>query len=116
MSGTSGEYLDLSRVGRQPVQWVGTIRIAALPRLSAALTDGNGQVSVELQAMHDGGQVSVRGTAKAKLALTCQRCFGNVEYPVAADFHLAWVRNENEASKLPEFYEPLLSTTGHVKI
>jgi len=116
MSGTLGEYLDLTRASHQPVRWTGTISIAALPRLAAAVADTSGQASANLQAMHDGGQVSVQGTVEANLVLTCQRCFGNLVFPVKADFNLAWVRSEKEATGLPDVYEPLLSGSGRVKI
>jgi len=66
--------------------------------------------------MHDGGQVTVQGKVETDLLLTCQLCFGNMHFPVKADFNLAWVRNENEAVSLPDLYEPLLSVSGRVKI
>ncbi|HVC27993.1 MAG TPA: YceD family protein [Gammaproteobacteria bacterium] len=87
-----------------------------MPRLAAAVADTSGQASAKLQVMHDGGQVSVQGTVEANLVLTCQRCFGNLVFPVKADFNLAWVRSEKEATGLPDVYEPLLSGSGRVKI
>jgi DUF177 domain-containing protein len=116
MSGASGEYLDLTRASHQPIGWTGSISIATLPRLAAAVADSGSQVHAELQAMHDGGQVIVQGKVEANLLLICQRCFGNMRYPVSADFKLAWVRNENEALSLPDLYEPLLSVSARVKI
>jgi DUF177 domain-containing protein len=116
MSGAPGEYLDLTRATHQPVRWTGTISIAALPRLAAAVADTGGLASAELQAMHDGGQVSVRGKVEANLVLTCQRCFGKLGFPVKADLNLAWVRSEKEAAVLPDVYEPLLSDSGRVNI
>lgn len=116
MPGASGEYLDLTRASHQPVRWAGTISIAALPRLAAAVADIRSQANAELQAMHDGGQLTVQGKVEATLLLTCQRCFGNMHLPVKAEFNLAWVRNENEALRLPNLYEPLLSASGRVKI
>jgi len=116
MSGASGDYLDLIRASHQPIRWAGTISIAALPRLAAAVAGINGQASAELQAKHDGGQVTVQGKVEANLMLTCQRCFGNMHFPVKADLNLAWVRDEKEAVSLPAVYEPLLSASGRVKI
>jgi DUF177 domain-containing protein len=116
MSGASGEYLDLTRATHQPVRWTGTISIAAMSRLAAAIADTSGLASTELQAMHDGGQVCVRGKVQADLVLTCQRCFGKLGFPVKTDFNLAWVRSEKEAAELPDLYEPLLSDSGRVNI
>ena len=116
MSGALGEYLDLTRVSHLPVRRADTISLAALPRLAAAVADTSGQVTAELQAMHAGGQVTVRGKVQAHLVLTCQRCFGSLDFPVKADFNLVWVRSEAEVASLPELYEPLLSASGRVKI
>lgn len=108
--------MDLTRASHLPVRWTGTISIAALPRLAAAIADTRGQARAELQALHDGGQVSVQGKVEANLVLTCQRCFGNLDFPVKADINLAWVRSEKEATGLPDAYEPLLSESGRVDI
>ncbi len=116
MSGASEEYLDLTRVSHRPVRWAGAISLSALSRLAAAVADSGGQATVELQAIQADGQVSVHGQVQANLVLTCQRCFGSLDFPVKADFNLAWVRSEEEAVRLPDVYEPLLSASGRVKI
>ncbi|MGA9855927.1 MAG: YceD family protein [Gammaproteobacteria bacterium] len=87
-----------------------------MPRLAAAVADIRSLANAELQAMHDGGQLTVHGEVEANLLLTCQRCFGSMHFPVKAEFNLAWVRNENEALRLPDMYEPLLSASGRVKL
>ncbi len=116
MSGAPGEYLDLTGASHQPVRWTGSISIAALPRLADAVADTRGLASAELQVLHDGGQISVQGKVEANLILTCQRCFGNLRFPVKAAFNLAWVRSEKEATGLADAYEPLISDTGRVKL
>jgi uncharacterized protein len=116
MSGASGEYLDLTRASHQSLRWAGNISTTAMPRLAAAVADPGSQVSVGLQTAHDGGRVTVQGRIQADLKLTCQRCFGNLEFPVTTGFNLAWVRSEQEAMHLPEPYEPLLSASGRLKV
>ncbi|MGA9852301.1 MAG: YceD family protein [Gammaproteobacteria bacterium] len=115
MSGALPEYLDLTRTGFEPVMLSGRMELAALPRLAEAVAAPGGEAAVELRAFHDGGHTLIRGRVQAMLILACQRCFGNMEFPVAADFKLAWVRCEKDVASLPEAYEPLVSASGRVK-
>jgi DUF177 domain-containing protein len=115
MSGALGEYLDLTRAGHQPVRQAGSVKLAALPRLAAAVADSGGLATAELQVDSAGGRVRVQGWVQANLVLSCQRCFGKLDFPVKADINLVWVRSDAEAQNLPEGYEPLLSASGKVK-
>jgi len=92
------------------------VKLAALPRLAAAVADTGGQAMAELQVVSAGGRVSVQGWVQADLVLNCQRCFGKLDFPVKADINLVWVRSDTEAQTLPEAYEPLLSASGKVKV
>ena len=116
MSGVSGELLDLTRAYHKPIRWKGTMSLGAFTRLSAAITDHSGLVSVDLSTRFDGDQVIIQGMVEANLILSCQRCFTEVDFPVKSEFTLAWVRSATQAGELPESYEPLLSASGRVKI
>jgi DUF177 domain-containing protein len=118
MSSGLPEFLDLARVTRQPLERAGRIRIDAMPRLSAALSDGSGDAQVELLARDDGsGRIVVQGAVEAELKLICQRCLKPMPQHVSANFRLAWVRNEAEAAAMQdETSDPLLSADGRIKL
>lgn len=116
MSGALPEYLDLTKAGHAPIRWSGDLELASLQRLSEALADGSSRAHVDLQVFEEGGRKVIRGKVQAELSLTCQRCFGRLQYPVTADFNLAWVRGMQEASRLPAAYDALSSVTGRVKL
>ncbi len=116
MSGTLPEYLDLTRATRQPARLTGQLRLVTLPRLTAAVADSGGVAEIELQVFTDGGQIIVQGRVQVTLGMTCQRCLGSMRLPVTAALHMAWIRGEEEAARLPAGYEPLVSASGRVKL
>ncbi|MGH8282655.1 MAG: YceD family protein [Gammaproteobacteria bacterium] len=104
------------RAGPLPIRLAGQVSLDAMPRLRDVLADSGGEAAVELQALGEAGHKIVRGQARAALDLICQRCFGNMKFPVTVDFNLMWVRSEDDTARLPEAYEPLVSATGNVKL
>ncbi|MGB9429064.1 MAG: YceD family protein [Gammaproteobacteria bacterium] len=116
MSGALPEYLDLTKAGQAPLRLTGQLNLNGLRRLGEAVTDSGGQAHVDLQVFDAGGRKVVWGRVQADLSLTCQRCFGKLGVPVTADFNLAWVRRAEEAARLPETYEPLISADGRVQL
>ena len=116
MSGALPEYLDLTRATRQPMRLTGQLRLVTLPRLTAAVADSGGAAEIELQVFTDGGQIIVQGRVQVTLGMTCQRCLESMRIPVTAALHMAWVRGEEEATRLPTGYEPLVFASGRVKL
>ncbi len=117
-----GYYALLMNAGRSLPAWLhplryaesgrsvsGTVPVAGMHRLLDALTRSDVQVQVELHFGRDGsGLAEVRGSVRATLSLTCQRCMHPVEIELDLPVLLGIVESEVEAEQLPESHEPLL--------
>ena len=90
-------------------QLSGYHKLAAMERLSAMLASNDGIVEARLVFGKDyQGIRFIKGTLKAELLLTCQRCLETVPYPVDLDLSLAILGSEDQAAELPEEYDPLV--------
>jgi uncharacterized protein len=95
----------------------GSLALATLPRLVAALHRADGVVDVMLAAGADRRGVRfVKGIVRTELELICQRCLGVLRLPLAATVSLGLARSEAEADRLPEEYEPLLVPEGAISV
>jgi len=83
--------------------------LADMERLSAMLASNDGTVEARLDFGKDyQGIRYIKGTLKAELLLTCQRCLETVRYPVDLVLSLALLGSENQAAGLPSGYDPLV--------
>ncbi len=93
--------------GRRVLQ--GELPVAAMPRLTALLTDDSGTARVDITCGVDQEGVRfLRGTVTADVTMECQRCLENFRLPLHAEFALGIVSHESLAERLPEHYEPLV--------
>lgn len=97
--------LDLVRSG---AELVGSVDLAAMPRLAEALLDDTGQIAVELRFGTDDGVRYVAGRIRGQLRLQCQRCLEPMDLAMDIDVRLGLVEGAQEAERLPEPYEPLV--------
>ncbi|HET8550993.1 MAG TPA: YceD family protein [Gammaproteobacteria bacterium] len=103
------ERINAERLAQEHTRLAGVIPLEKMPRLAQCLAEPGGDASVEVDfAPGPAGRSVVRGEAAAKVRLVCQRCMGNVDWPLEARFSLALVHDDDEAAALPAEYEPLL--------
>lgn len=70
------------------------------------LLDSEGDVDVELEFGIDARRIRyLRGHLRTTLRLVCQRCLQPLVYPLDIDVCLGLVLSEDEAERLPEFYD-----------
>lgn len=101
--------IDPFRLAESGVELSGPIPLKQMRRLLPLLVDASGVVSVVLNFDIDElGVPYVRGRIVAELNIICQRCLETLRLPVDQDIVLAWVRNEQEAERLPIRYESYL--------
>ena len=81
--------------------FAGSLPLAKLPRLAAALDDPAGELQVELQATRDDeGQDWLHGEIRGRLPLTCQRGLHPFDWNCDVALSLALVGSEAEEQKL----------------
>lgn len=99
-------------------EYRGDLSIVGMTRLAESLQDTDvPELQVRLSLGRDAGGVRcLEGSLQGVLHLTCQRCLGRMEFPVASTFRLALVHSEAEAERLAEGYEPLLLETDRLVV
>ncbi|MDQ2971393.1 MAG: YceD family protein [Rhodanobacteraceae bacterium] len=91
----------------------GSLPVASMPRLAAALADDRGEVEYELQFGIDALDTPcVKMHAKAVLILQCQRSLQTFEWPVEIEQRLGLIADECDEAGLPPGVEPLLLDDG----
>jgi len=97
-------------------RFFGAVPLTAFPRLVALLGDPAGEITFELRFERDEqGRPVVRGGCRGTLRLRCQRCLGEMEYPVDAEIGLGVVSGLGEAERLPRHLDPLLVLEPEIK-
>lgn len=101
--------IDPRKLADRGVRIQGDVEFSLLPNLAAMLAEKQGRVSVDLQFDIDELRIrTIKGTADAKVFMTCQRCLEPVEIKVEAKFNLAVAPTEEHAKNLPRYYDPLI--------
>jgi uncharacterized protein len=105
--------LDPYRFAENAISVHGKLPINQLTRLTPALEDTTGDVDVTLDfGIDEQGIHYMRGHYKAQLSLQCQRCMGSFFYGIIGDFLSGIVGTEEEAEKLPDRYDPVITEEG----
>lgn len=96
----------------------GVIALSQLPRVMDVIEDeGEGDVEIELEfSCDEQRQRLLKGKLGASVALLCQRCLEPVRLPVASEFTLGMVLNDEQARNLPKSYEPLMVEPEHLDL
>lgn len=110
--------IDPWRLVAEGGRLAGSLALTALPRLAAALHRVDGMASVALTAGVDRRGVHfIQGVVRTtEVELVCQRCLGVLRLPLEATVSLGLARDEAEADRLPEDYEPLLVAGGGIGV
>ncbi len=109
MSAAFPETVDAWRMVTSHHHFLGSLPIAALPRLCESLADPSGQLRYELEFGRDGlGVAFLALRVEGALSLICQRTLEAFAWPVSLSVHLGLIRLEADEAALPPGYEPLL--------
>ena len=92
----------------------GVVALADLPRLAPVLVAA-GEAAYTLAFGHEDGRAVVTGQVRTQLVLQCQRCLAPVTLDVDSAFALAFVNGLEEATALPERYEPAVVEDGWLR-
>ena len=91
----------------------GSVPLKQFTRLGPLLVKDTGVAAVVLNFDTDElGVPFVTGSIEADLALVCQRCLEEYNFPIAKDFTLALIKTEKDAESLPLRFEPYLVETN----
>lgn len=100
---------DPRKLAEREAQITGIAEISAMPRLASFLCNEQGAIHVTLNFAVDEQHLrTVSGAANGEVYMTCQRCLEPVGVNVEAVLNLAVVLNDEQASNLPRYYDPLL--------
>ena len=95
----------------------GEFPLARMPRLTEQLNDSSGAVNVTVQFAYDSQKIPfVQGKIQADLVMTCQRCMGAVQVPLAIDVNLALLHSAVDMEDLPAQYEPLVVDSARLSL
>ena len=102
------ERIDPLFLVRTRRRYQGALPLSNMQRLSELLYDTEGEATFDLFFRLEGKVPAVIGHVSAKLALQCQCCLKATQWVIEREVNLGVVASVDEASLLPEPYEPLL--------
>jgi uncharacterized protein len=109
------DFVDSRRAAEQGRCLEGTLPLNAMPRVQGMLALPEGEALFRLEFFLDAKhRACVRGQVQASVPLTCQRCLKPVAVEVGSKILLAVVAGRDEAERLPDAYDPLLTEDGRI--
>jgi len=102
------ERIDPLFLVRTKRRFQGALPLSKMARLTELLYDAEGEATFDLSFRLEGRVPSVIGHVSANLALQCQFCLQSTRWMIEREVNLGVVASIDEASLLPEPYEPLL--------
>lgn len=90
----------------QKQRFSGRLSLASLPRLAAAVMEG--EVVADLQLSRIGGYPSLSGSLEGQLGLRCQNCEASYAWELEVAVNLRLVFSEDEERAVMESAEPVL--------
>ena len=101
--------IDPFRYAQNGLKLTGDLQVSDMPRLSGALHNDEGVVSIEMHFdVDETGTPYLRAKFSSSLTLLCERCTEPMSLNVTAECLLALVQNEHKIEGLAEQYEPWL--------
>ena len=99
-------HVDPFRLAAKENQLKGVIPLKQMKRLVKVLDSEEGEVSVDvLFSIGIDSVVKLTGQISTEVRLVCQRCMGELNYPIKLDVQLGFVKTEAEMERLPSQYE-----------
>ncbi|TQF71449.1 23S rRNA accumulation protein YceD [Pseudoalteromonas luteoviolacea] len=110
--------LDPGRAAQRRASYDGIVKLEELSRLQQVVQDQVGEIAVTIHCDIDQqGLVVVRGSARAKLTVLCQRCNDELGLDLAQDFAYSPVGLGAESEDLPESYDVVeLDEEGEINL
>ncbi len=109
------ESFDAYRLAASRGELTGEVDPAALPRLADRVTGAGGRVRWSIRGDADAeGRPAIVVAIEGAVPLTCQRCLGVVEQPVAQSTLLLLARDEAELVRLDEASEHEVVPAGSI--
>ena len=79
-----------------------------LARLNEAVVRCLEPVTCDIQFSQSADkQRLMKGSCNTRVVMVCQRCLGEVTYPISSEFEIGFVFNDEQASQLPSYLEPV---------
>jgi uncharacterized protein len=111
------ETIDAWRMVQMRRSFQGIVPLATMSRLRESLAATDGVVTFDLEFGKDElGVPYLHVRADASLPLTCQRSLEVFALPVHVDTRLGLIAQEADEAGLPSGYEPLLTSSGLVRL
>ncbi len=102
------KFIDPLLLADKNASLEGKLPLSSLDRVRELLANDDGDVNVTLHFGKEGKLATIEGHISVVLAVKCQRCLEAVEWPLSSEIKLGIVRTFEQASNLPESFEPLL--------
>lgn len=96
--------------------WEHQFNDARFERLADVALSVTPSVSIKLKFAMMEPRPVLHGEMNGKVELMCQRCMGNMQYPIAESFDLMLIENEAELAVVPEAYEPWIANSLHLNV
>ena len=110
MSRQVPDFINPVRAAEGGFSISGLLAFGRMKRLLEVVNNPEGAAEIALDFAVDAqGVPYVRGWIRAELVVTCQRCLEPMTVPVDVDLSLGIVSSEDEAKRLPEHYDPLVT-------
>jgi uncharacterized protein len=102
------KFIDPLLLADKNVSLEGRLPLSSLDRVNELLANDDGEVNLTLHFSKEGKLAKIEGQLSVVLSVKCQRCLEAVEWPLSSEIKLGIVRTFEQASNLPEGFEPLL--------
>ncbi|HEY9037156.1 MAG TPA: YceD family protein [Pseudomonadales bacterium] len=111
------ERVDFRRLAAKQVRLSGDLPLKRLARLAERLLDTDGIVQIDAEFDRDAsGRYCLTGQLKTGLPVRCERCLEPMVRQVDQSFCLAAVWSEDDASQLPDEYDPWVTGEDPVSL
>jgi uncharacterized protein len=109
--------LDVADAVARELRLQGSLPLAELPRLAAAVVEAKGSLRADLRFSADAQALGrLQGELSGELRLLCQRCLQPMSWTLKTHFDLCLVGSEAEEERLLESCEPVLAEDGQLAL
>ncbi len=108
------EYIDPLHLADKRGVLKGQIPLKNLDRLADMLVNDTGMIDVDLIFGREGRLAKVEGHIESVLEIVCQNCLEAIKWPIDCDIKLGIITSIDQASRLPEDFEPFLVEDGNI--
>ena len=111
------KIVDPFRSAENAIHLQGILSVKNMERLCSSLNSDSGEVNVSMEFGVDEQEIPfIRGELSTQVVLQCQRCMEPFSYDIADHFLLGIVRSEEDASRLPDRYNPVIANNDKALI